>query len=61
MFVTTVAKYQMTKGVYCSKNGTNTALQTVAALMSIRKAISNDQSYSSKMAWQYKFRGEEFN
>ena len=29
----------MTKGVYCSKNGTNTALQTIAALMSMKEGV----------------------
>lgn len=30
---------QMIKGIYCSKNGTNTALQTIAALMSMKEGV----------------------
>lgn len=45
MFTTAVAKDRMIKGVYCSKNGTNTALQTVAALTS-----TNEGLYRSALA-----------
>lgn len=39
MFITAVATDQMIKGVYCSKNGTSTALQTIAALMSTKEGV----------------------
>lgn len=39
MFITAVPKDRMIKGVYCSKNGTNTAVQTIAALMSMKERV----------------------
>lgn len=49
-FITAVAKYQMIKGVYRNKNGTNAALQTIATLMSMRGRVYHSALAMTKAA-----------
>lgn len=50
MFITAVAKDQIITGFYCSRNGTNTALQCLDEPegRAISQRINRDQSYSSE-------------